>query len=67
MFGTNPRFTFLVGYIVGLAAYNLNRGGIASFLPLVVNQLFLMYFIYLAYKLRLIALTQGNIALRGNA
>ena len=54
LFGGNKEFTYLIGYIFVLAMYNLNRGGIASFLPQIVNQLFFLYVIFAAYKFKLI-------------
>lgn len=54
LFGGNEEFIYLIGYIFALAMYNLNRGGIASFLPQIINQLFLLYVIFAAYKFKLI-------------
>lgn len=61
IFRGNKEFTFLIGYAIGLAIYNLNRGGVASFLPQVINQFFLMYVILLFYMLGIIRVSpRGN-------
>lgn len=52
IFQSSDKFIFVVGYISVLIMYNANRGGIASFLPLAVNQFLFIYIILILFAVR---------------
>lgn len=56
-----PQFLFLFLFIAMLFAYNLNRAGIASLLPILTNQLLLFYFFVLTIVFR----PMGRITVHG--
>ncbi len=51
LFGENKNYFLLLLYITLIISYNFNRAGIASILPLLTNQFWLLYMLLIIFKI----------------